>query len=111
MRLLLILPLLTACVSAPAHLEQAKARVDNWGQYVYYEGKNRPDGLPANFGNCMFFAKAYELELKEAGHIGVRFICRLPDGQYHAATYSEGWVLDNRYKMVVPFDGYDCKPV
>jgi hypothetical protein len=111
MRSLLLIPFLASCAIAPAHLEQAKANVDSWAQYAYYKGNNRPYGLPANFGNCLFFAKAYELELKEAGYVGMRFVCRLPDGQYHAATYSNGWVLDNRYRMVVPFDGYDCKPI
>ena len=109
MRLLLILPLLAAC--APAHLEQAKASVDNRLEYAYFTGNNRPVHLEPHQTNCVGFSKAYEAELQQQGKLAVRFLCKTPSGQAHMAVLSEGYVLDNRYSMPVPIDGYDCKPI
>jgi len=110
MRSLIFLPLLAAC--APAHLEQAKASVDNRMEHVNYSGWSRPAGMPENKGNCAAFALAYWKELKQAGHNPpLPVACTLPSGERHAVLKYDGYVLDNRYSMPVPIDGYDCKPI
>ncbi len=106
MRSLIFLPLLAAC--APAHLEQAKANVDSRMTYVMYKGWHKPAHLKPNEGKCIDYAKAYVSELKGNA---VRFNCYTSQGEYHQAVIVGDWVLDNRYKVVVPFDGYDCKPI
>lgn len=109
--LLLTLPLLTACAHAPAPLEAAKASVDNRLEYAYFTGNNRPDGLEPHQTNCVGFSKAYTQAAKEKGFLPVRFNCRTPRGEVHQAVQVGEWVLDNRYTMVVPMQGYDCKPI
>lgn len=107
MRSLLLFPLLAAC--APAHLEQAKARVDSRMTYVMYDGWHKPAHLGPNEGKCIDYANAYVSELP--GVPAVKFNCTTNAGEYHQAVMVGDWVLDNRYRMVVPFDGYDCKPI
>lgn len=107
-----LLPIfLTACSYGPAHLEQAKASVDKRMTFVSYYGWKRPAGMPYNQGNCAAFAKAYRAELKRKGYDGKVFGCILPDGEHHAALQVGEWVLDNRYPMVVPLEGYECKQI
>lgn len=110
MRLLLILPLLTACAHAPAELAAAKANVDNKLEYRYYRGFTKPDYFKPNQEKCTGFSKAYQAELKVQGIQSVRFLCVTPSGQSHMATQVGDWVLDNRYNYVVAFDEYDCNP-
>ena len=106
MRILLILPLLTAC--APAYLEQAKARVDSSMTYVMYDGWHKPAHLGPNEGKCIDYANAYVSELP--GVPAVKFNCTTSRGTYHQAVKVGEWVLDNRYRMVVNFNDYDCEP-
>ena len=107
MRLLLILPLLTACAHAPAELEAAKASVDSHYTYSYrmtsmVTERARPEDGTAN-------CTKYALEYLKAVSRGTPIICITPWGEKHRAVVVGDWVLDNRYNMVVPLNGYDCK--
>lgn len=107
MRSLLLLPLLASCATAPAHLEQAKASVDSRYTHSYrmtsmVTERARPDDGTAN-------CTKYALEYLKVVPRGTPIICITPQGEKHRAVVVGDWVLDNRYNMVVPLDGYDCK--
>lgn len=102
---------LTACAYGPEHLEAVKQSVDSRLEYAYYTRDDRPAGLKPNQTNCVGFAREYVKEARANGLMPVPFVCKMPDGQYHKAVQVGEWVLDNRYPMVVPIQGYDCKPI
>jgi hypothetical protein len=62
----------------------------------------RPDDGTAN-------CTKYTLEYLKVVSRGTPIICITPQGEKHRAVVVGDWVLDNRYSLVVPLDGYDCK--
>lgn len=104
---------LAACIFSvdsqpPAYIMEAHAKYASNPYKEDYSSSNMKELSYGEAGNCARFASSYMGYLNDRGHVAKLKWCNLRNGKQHMFVMSEGWALDNRFKMPVRENEVGC---